>query len=179
MGSGKSTAANILSKSYHVFDLDSIIENYYKMSVFEIFKEKGENIFRKIERDLFNYLIQYDNLIISSGGGTLIYCDDKNLLLNNCNIIFLYSPLKTLWQRVKNSKRPLALNFDKFEELYFKRLMIYLRYCNLIIDSNSENWIYNIERYIKIVNFKQIKSNNYFEKILRNYYLKEIKKYNQ
>lgn len=175
MGSGKSEAANILSKSYHVFDLDSIIENYYKMSVYEIFQEKGENIFRKVESDLFNYLIHYDNLIISSGGGTIIYFEDKNLLLNNCNIIFLYSPLNTLWQRVKNSKRPLVLNFDRFEELYFKRLMIYLRYCNLIINSNSENWIYNIERYIRIIDFKQSKSKNYYETILKNYYLKEIK----
>ena len=54
MGVGKTTIGKQLSKQYNIslIDTDEKIKNKYKTSITEIFKNNGENIFRKIEADI-------------------------------------------------------------------------------------------------------------------------------
>ncbi len=155
MGAGKSTAAKFLSNHYLVYDLDDVIEKVSGLLISDIFKYKGEDFFREIESKIFDYLLNYKNLLICLGGGTLYYYNNKNKLKKNCHSIFLYSPLKILWERVQNSERPLIFNYDNFEKIYFERLPCYLKYSDIIIDTSLNSWEEKVLCYIKILKFSQ------------------------
>ena len=78
---GKTTVGLSLSqimKDFSYIDLDNTIEEIEDKKIIEIFKEKGENYFRKIESELIEELLnEEENLIISTGGG--IVEDPKNM----------------------------------------------------------------------------------------------------
>jgi shikimate kinase len=120
MGCGKSTIANRLSKITNIpyVDLDKNIEERTKLSINEIFKQRGEIYFRKLEREVFIELLNSPgNLIIGLGGGTPCYANNHELLKGeNILSIYLKASVKTLFERLvfNKSKRPLIA--DKNEE---------------------------------------------------------------
>ena len=60
MGSGKSLVGKLLAKKLEVpfYDLDVIIEENERQSVSELFKNKGEIYFRKIENNSLKLVLQ-------------------------------------------------------------------------------------------------------------------------
>jgi shikimate kinase len=72
MGSGKSTVGRILSDNLQIpfFDTDLMIEEMTGKTIKEIFDQKGEEFFRKLERSLISK-IKEENLhgIFATGGG--------------------------------------------------------------------------------------------------------------
>jgi len=124
MAVGKTTIANLLAErtKMKAVDLDKIIEDKIGLSIPEIFKEKGEIYFRKIEHELFKEIVQSnESLIISTGGGTPCYANN-HLLLHGPNIdsIYLKASLSLILERVKSGKetRPVLANKsdDNLEE---------------------------------------------------------------
>ena len=81
MGTGKSLIGNTLSETlqYDFIDTDHWIEKENNTSINQIFKTKGENYFRQLERDLISTLKLKKNGIIATGGGTP--CHLNNLAL--------------------------------------------------------------------------------------------------
>ena len=63
MGCGKTTQGKKLAKElgYYFIDLDDYISNKYDQTITELFKEKGEAEFRKIETEALGECIK-DNL---------------------------------------------------------------------------------------------------------------------
>ncbi|MBA9075215.1 shikimate kinase [Flavobacterium gossypii] len=121
MGSGKSTIANLLSEKtqIRVCDLDKIIEERVGMSVKNIFDQKGEIYFRKLEHQIFKELISSDEqMILSLGGGTPCYANNHEML-NGSNIISFYlkASIETLFSRLLSIKdnRPLIAEQEKEE----------------------------------------------------------------
>lgn len=121
MAVGKTTIAELLSKETSIewVDLDKLIENEVALSVSDIFKEKGEIYFRKIEHTLFKELVQNSkNTIISTGGGTPCYAN-SHLLLQGENVISIYlkGSIETIYQRLRAEKqqRPLVANQSEGE----------------------------------------------------------------
>ena len=53
-------------------DLDKYIETEYRKTIQEIFSEKGEDKFRIIEREMLREVSTFQNVLISTGGGTLV-----------------------------------------------------------------------------------------------------------
>jgi shikimate kinase len=113
-GSGKSTVGRELSKitGKKFYDLDRQIELEEGRSVSEIFNEKGEVYFRKIEADLLRKLIvQPESFVIATGGGTPCFHENMLLMNQNGSTIFIDPPLDILEDRlVGNKSRPLLLN---------------------------------------------------------------------
>lgn len=71
MGSGKSTHGSRLARKtglVHV-DMDQLIEETAEMTVPEIFREHGEEVFRKWEQDILRELCQRNGIVVSTGGG--------------------------------------------------------------------------------------------------------------
>lgn len=120
MGSGKSTIAKFLSEKTKIalFDLDKIIEERVDLSVKQIFEQKGEVYFRKLENQIFKELIASDEkMIISLGGGTPCYAGNDEML-NGANIasFYLKASIDTLYERLVSSKENRPLIADQSEE---------------------------------------------------------------
>ena len=64
MGVGKSTVAKRLSKKLNLkfVDIDKIIEEKEKLRIKDIFKNKGENYFRKIEKTITLDILKKETL---------------------------------------------------------------------------------------------------------------------
>ena len=132
MGSGKSTIGNLLSRKMGMafIDLDAYIEKKENKSVSQIFEESGEEYFRQLERDAVKELAYKKSIILATGGGTLTFQENVDVLRNADNkIILLDLPVEVVSQRLKNdTKRPLLNRPDKekvMRELYEKRLPLY------------------------------------------------------
>jgi shikimate kinase len=130
MGCGKSTIANRLSKITNIpyVDLDKSIEERTNLSINDIFEQRGEIYFRKLEREVFIELLNApDNLIIGLGGGTPCYANNHELLKgDNILSVYLKASVDTLFERLvsNKSKRPLIANKtdDEMKEFIAKHL---------------------------------------------------------
>ena len=78
MGVGKSTIAKNLAKklSYTFIDIDKVIEKYEGTSINIIFKNKGENYFRMIEKKITIKELSKVNSVLALGGGAFL---NKNI----------------------------------------------------------------------------------------------------
>ena len=131
MGVGKSTIGKILAKklNYNFVDVDKLIESKENLSINLIFKNKGENYFRKIEYKVILSELKNNNSVISLGGGAFL----NNAIRKNAKKLstsfWLDVPVEELIKRLKkNKKRPLLLNKNLNEtvkKIYFDRKKIY------------------------------------------------------
>lgn len=118
MGVGKTSFAKKLSNklNFSFLDLDKEIENKENSNINFIFENKGENYFRKIEKQLLKEIIENNNnFVLSCGGGTACYNNNIKIINNNGISICISLPITTIIQRLNNSKtkRPLLKNIDK------------------------------------------------------------------
>jgi shikimate kinase len=120
MGCGKSTIAKLLAEkvSLPYLDLDEIIEKRENVAVKNIFSEKGEIYFRKLEHDIFSDLMKnQDDFILSLGGGTPCYANNHELLKGeNVFSIYLNGSIPTLYERLINENENRPLIADKSEK---------------------------------------------------------------
>lgn len=121
MGSGKSTIAHLLSEKTQIeaFDLDKIIEKRTGLSIKNIFEQKGEVFFRKLENQIFKELISSEKeMILSLGGGTPCYANNHELLNGNGVVSFyLKASIETLYGRLLSVRdnRPLIAEQEEEE----------------------------------------------------------------
>lgn len=113
MGTGKTVVGNEvarrLSRRFH--DIDQIMESRTQMSISDIFDRFGEDHFRKMEREVLENLVAAnDEVVISTGGGTLLSYDERGL--SGSNVIFcLQARIEVLVRRLNTSVlRPLLRN---------------------------------------------------------------------
>ena len=120
MGCVKSTIAKLLAEkvSLPYLDLDEIIEKRENAAVKNIFSEKGEIYFRKLEHDIFSDLMKnQDSFVLSLGGGTPCYANNHELLKGeNVFSIYLNGSIPTLYERLINEKENRPLIADKSEK---------------------------------------------------------------
>ncbi|WP_185851157.1 shikimate kinase [Blattabacterium cuenoti] len=124
MGSGKTSIGKILSKKSKLkfYDLDELLMRDQKKSISNIFKDKGEKVFRKIEHTMVkNFLKKHHKYIFSVGGGTPCYYDNMNLLNLLSKTFYLKGDAETLFKRLykEKKKRPLISHLSKNELFLF------------------------------------------------------------
>ncbi len=151
MASGKSTIGKILAEKMQIsfIDLDAYIEEKEKMSVSDVFKEKGEIYFRKQEHVYLKELLdKKEDFVLSLGGGTPCYAGNMNVLLSYDDVtsIYLKTSIQTIMERLVNEKsqRPLVarLNEDELAEFIAKHLFERSYYYNqathkLVVDNKD------------------------------------------
>jgi len=120
MGSGKSTLSGKLARKigYSCADMDELIEETSGMSIPGIFKEHGEKVFRKWERDILMELSRREKIVVSTGGGAPCHDDMIDLMNQSGTTIYLQVPPANLIDRLVKSRteRPLLKN-KSMEEL--------------------------------------------------------------
>ncbi len=143
MGSGKTTVGRLLGKlsGMNYVDLDRYIEKKYDTTIKKIFEEHGEDYFRDLEYEVTKELAQKHHHIIASGGGTLLFERNVEILKKNCVVVLLNVPLGTIKYRLRNDKkRPLLQRPDKekvMEELYNARLPLYRKSADYVVNANK------------------------------------------
>lgn len=145
MGAGKSTIGQALSKilkDYTFIDVDNVIVDIEGMTISEIFEKKSEEYFRIIEKEIIQELSQEEDLIIALGGGAYENKETREILEENCKVIYLKSTVDRLFNRIKDDKNRPLLQCEnpksKLEELLKLREPNYLK-AEYIIETDNKN----------------------------------------
>ena len=120
MGTGKSVVAKELARKLKMvfIDMDQIIEERQGTSIADIFTRYGEKYFRAQENKLIKELSQKENMVIATGGGTLLSSDNARILDQRGQIICLYAGSQTIYNRVKRkNNRPLLKEENRSSEI--------------------------------------------------------------
>lgn len=111
MGAGKTTVGKELAKELGVtfYDLDWYIENRMRKKVPEIFEERGEEGFRVIERNMLHEVAEFEDVVISCGGGTPCFFDNMEYINQQGDVFYLKATPEVLIRHLKMGKgvRPL------------------------------------------------------------------------
>lgn len=111
MGAGKTTIGRVLAREMGLefYDLDNYIEDRFHQKIPDIFAEKGEEGFREVERKMLHEVAEFENIIISCGGGTPCFFDNMDYMNTRGETIFLDAQPNVLREHLKMGKtvRPL------------------------------------------------------------------------
>ena len=131
MGVGKSTVGKKLAKKLGLkfVDVDQLIEKKEKVRIKDIFENKGENYFRKIEKQITLDVLKNKNLLIALGGGAFLNSSIRKEIKNSCISFWLDLNIKILSTRLKNVRKRPLLDKDNLEgsinRIYSERKKIY------------------------------------------------------
>lgn len=118
MGAGKTTLGRSLAEEMGVefIDLDIFIESRQHKTVKEIFAEVGEDGFRKLERQALEEVAQYENVIISLGGGTPCFFDNMDVVNRSGVSVYLKPSEEVLLMRLIKGKHKRPLLAEKSDD---------------------------------------------------------------
>lgn len=142
--SGKSYYAKKLAEraSYAYIDTDHLIEDKCRMSVREINQKKGEEYFRKIEKEMIASLQGKKKSIISLGGGAILDPDNALLLAKMGTLVYLQLDKGLIKERLLKGPLPTFLDpkdpEGSFEKMYEKRKEIYESIPAIWLDANRK-----------------------------------------
>lgn len=111
MGAGKTTVGKALAKELGLefYDLDWYIESRMRKTVSQIFAERGEEGFRQVERNMLHEVAEFENIVLSCGGGTPCFFDNIDYLNGQGPVVYLKAQPDVLYKHLHMGKteRPL------------------------------------------------------------------------
>lgn len=156
MAVGKSVVGRNLAKKLRrrFVDLDRLIEKTAGMKVRDIFIQKGEPYFRKLEKQMLAAVLQDEGQVIATGGGIIMDDDSLMLLRDRALLVGLTASVDTLLTRAGNSsKRPLLKGTnrqERVEQLLQQRQSRYAQ-AHVTIDTTELNLDQVVERIINFI----------------------------
>ncbi len=145
MGAGKTTVGKALSKQLNMpfYDLDWYMESRMRKTGKEIFDERGEEGFRIIEHNLLHEVAEFEDVIISCGGGVPCFYDNMEYMNQQGETVYLKATPEVLYGHLKMGKsvRPLLENKtqEEVKDFIYEQLKIREPYYNkakYILDVN-------------------------------------------
>ena len=130
MGAGKTTVGKTLAQELNLpfYDLDWYIESRMRKTVKEIFDERGEEGFRLIEHNLLHEVAEFEDVIISCGGGVPCFYDNMDYMNQKGDTVYLKATPEVLYGHLKMGKsvRPLLQNktSEEVEEFIKEQLQV-------------------------------------------------------
>lgn len=162
-GSGKTTISKEISKilDMNLFDIDKLIVEKEGRSINDIFKDDGEEYFRKVEKEIFFECINSSGNVIATGGGLPEFNDLTKLNKEKNIVVFLDVELSELEARImKNNDRPLLKNDKKtaIKNIVERRYNMYVKSSDVKI--NVENGSNIKDTVVKTLEEIKERSNN-------------------
>ena len=101
MGAGKTTLGKAFARELGLsfIDLDWYLEERFHQTISQLFAERGEDGFRRLEQKMLHEVGDFENVVISTGGGTPCFFDT----------VFLDVDEETLFRRLRvaTAQRPI------------------------------------------------------------------------
>lgn len=166
MGSGKTIIGRVLAQRINLpfYDLDWYIEQRMRQSVQEIFQERGEEGFRRIEHNMLHEVAEFENIVLSCGGGTPCFFNNMDYLNTQGETIYLKASPEVLHSHLLIGKtvRPLIVNktteeLHHFIEEQLEKREIYYNKARHIIDvslmNDYEKINITVDKVLKMLNY--------------------------
>ena len=127
MGAGKTTLGRELAGRIgrEFFDLDRAIEERAGKTIPELFDERGEAEFRRIEAHAARVALAAPEPLVLSLGGGAPTSPATRAELEKAFVALVEIDADSAWERVRRSKRPLARDEAAFRQLYADRAPLY------------------------------------------------------
>lgn len=142
MGTGKSTVGKLLAQSlgWEFVDTDFVIGEVTSLSVTEIFRLHGETRFRSEERIVVTRLSQLNQIVIATGGGTVVDPRNFEALAQNGIIVGLHASIEAIINRIghKNDRPLLKGTTEAIEKLWSERQECYAQ-ADFTVDTSQKN----------------------------------------
>jgi shikimate kinase len=119
MGTGKSRIGWELSRRLQLtfIDTDRVIERVSCLRVSEIFDLYGEAVFRDYETEIVRRCTRLDDVVVSTGGGTVVRAENRDLLRARGPVVVLEASAETIHRRTRRHRRPLLEAADPQERI--------------------------------------------------------------
>ena len=120
MGTGKSRVGWELSRrlSLTFIDTDKVIERVSCMRISDIFEYYGEATFRDYETEVVRRCLRLDEVVISTGGGTVARERNRDMLKSRGPVVVLWASPETIYARTRRHKRPLLEMGNPLERIH-------------------------------------------------------------
>ena len=116
MGVGKTTLGKALADrtGLSFIDLDLFIEGRYRKTIRQIFEAEGEEAFREIERKALHEVAEFEDIVLSTGGGTPCFFDNMTYMNSVGTTVYLQASPDALTERISLCKhsRPAVRHLD-------------------------------------------------------------------
>ena len=148
MGSGKSSIGKRLANrlEFDFIDLDNKIEIFSNATIEDIFEKNGEEEFRSLETYVLSRVLQGDNMVLATGGGTPCHSNNMEVLKENGFVVYLELTPETLKKRLfwAKTKRPIikGMNEDdllEFIEVHLENRREFYEEAHFIVDADKIN----------------------------------------
>ncbi len=118
MGAGKTTLGKAFARAQGLefIDLDWYIEERFHKSIPQLFAERGEAGFRELERTMLHEAGEFENVIISTGGGTPCFFDNMEYMNSRGQTVFLDVATDVLFRRLRVATRQRPILQGKTDE---------------------------------------------------------------
>ncbi len=157
MGAGKTTIGRQLAKklSNKFYDSDNEIEQRTGVNIPLIFELEGEEGFRKRESQVISELVTLKNIVLSTGGGSVLDPNNRKALTDNGYIIYLKSTAEKLFNRTADDKRRPLLQtegrLNKIKNILDEREPIYISMANKVIDTHDLSIKQITDKILKLI----------------------------
>jgi shikimate kinase len=164
MGSGKSTVGPLLAAGlgYEFVDLDLLIEAGEGKAVPVIFREKGEQAFRLLERRELGLLSSRERIVVATGGGALTDQGSWEIMRGSGLIVYLEVPVEILVARLRGIRgRPMISAEDgtplgdeqlreRISSLFRSREPLYRR-ADIVVDAGVQSPVDTVAAILKLL----------------------------
>ncbi len=144
MGAGKSTIGKQLARKLNLtfYDSDKVVEERTGVGIPTIFNIEGEQGFRDREELVIAELTALPDVLIATGGGSVLRDANRTALKNGGIVIYLKANADQLFQRIRNDKnRPLMQTENPLQtlrDLLKVREPLYMDVADLIIPTGKQ-----------------------------------------
>lgn len=145
MGAGKSTLgrhlAQLLGRPF--YDSDRVIEEKTGADIPWIFDMEGEEGFRRRECEVIDELTALPDIVLATGGGSILHEDNRRHLRQRGFVVYLWTPVEVQVARTRHDRnRPLLRTGNpqaRLKELLEGRDPLYRETAHVVISTAAGN----------------------------------------